>query len=211
MNYFYAHTLIWKFLVKINMDYSPILKNIANHITLDQDEIDYFTSLLKPKSIKRKEFLIIKGEVARYTYFIVKGGLRNYKIDENGVERIAYFAIEDYWISDLYSFITETRATSFVDAIEDTEVLLISKRNLDKLYVQVPKFERLFRILYQNFIVAQNDRIMQNISLTADERYTNFLTKYPQLVQRIPQKQIAAYLGITPEFLSMLRKRMTRQ
>lgn len=131
-----------------------------------------------------------------------------YSIDENGQEHIVMFGVEGWWVSDLYSFLTESRASYFIDALEDTELLQISKTKLDLLYDRVPKFDRFFRIILQNAFISQQDRINQNLSFTAEQRYLNFLEKYPLLEQRIPQKQVAAYLGMTPVFLSMLRKKI---
>jgi CRP-like cAMP-binding protein len=189
------------------MNFELILKNISRHIRLDEKEVDYFTSLLSSKKIRRKEFLLREGEVNTHETFINKGCLRNYTIDDKGTEHIIVFAIEDWWTSDLYSFLTQTPATFNIDALEDTEVLQISKDNLEKLFENIPKFERFFRIMFQNAFIAQQQRISSNLSLTAEERYNRFIAKYPQMEQRISQKQMAAYLGITPEFLSMLRKK----
>ena len=192
------------------MDYSLILKNVNRHVSLESDEIDYFTSLLELRTVKRKEFLVSEGDVARYIHFVTKGCLRNYQIGIDGVIHISFFAIEEWWISDLSSFLTQEPATSFVDALEDTQVFSLSNDHYEQLFLNIPKFERFFRILHQKAYIAQNNRIMENISLTAKERYLNFLERSPSLSQRIPQKQIAAYLGITPEFLSMLRSRMAK-
>ncbi|MDP4264902.1 MAG: Crp/Fnr family transcriptional regulator [Bacteroidota bacterium] len=185
-----------------------ILQNIAKHIQLDEKEIDYFTSLLTQKTIKRKGFLLKEGEICGYESFINSGCLRTYSIDNKGVEHIVMFAVEDWWTGDLYSFLTQTPASFTIDALEDTEVLQISKANLEKLYYDVPGFERFFRIMLQNAFIAQQQRINQTLAFTAEERYLHFIHKFPQLEQRIPQKQVAAYLGITPEFLSMLRKKL---
>jgi CRP-like cAMP-binding protein len=193
------------------MEVDLILKNVAKHIRLTAEEQSFFTSLLVHKKLKRKELLIMKGQVARYTNFIVKGCLRNYEIDEKGGMHIAYFAMEDWWISDLHSFLTQTPSHSFVDAIEESELLCLSKENYELLFERVPKFERFFRILHQNAYVAQRNRIMDGISLTAEESYQKFVTNYPQFNNRIPQKQIAAYLGITPEFLSMIRSKWAKK
>lgn len=185
-----------------------ILQHIAKHIQLTQAESDFFVSLLQPKRIKRKGFLLKQGDICKAEHFITKGCLRTYTIDENGVEHILFFGIENWWVGDLYSFLTQTPASYFIDALEDTEILQITKENLDTLYESVPKFERFFRILLQNAFIAQQQRINQNLSYTAEERYLNFISKYPQLEQRISQKQVSAYLGITPVFLSMLRKKL---
>ncbi|MEO5983967.1 MAG: Crp/Fnr family transcriptional regulator [Ferruginibacter sp.] len=192
------------------MNTDPIIKNISKHITLDKKEEDYFISILRFKKLKRKELLLSEGEIATHTNYILKGSFRNYRIEKDGVEHIAYFAIEDWWISDILSFLTASPSRNFVEAVEDSEVLELTKVNLEKLYLEVPKFERFFRILRENAFIGQYERIIQNISLSAEERYINFRTKYPQFEQRFPQKQIASYLGLTPEFLSVIRSRMAK-
>lgn len=188
-----------------------ILQNVTKHISLDKAESDFFVSLLVHKSIKRKDYLLRQGEICKAENFIIKGCLRTYTIDTNGFEHIQMFGIEDWWVGDMYSFLTKTPATYFIDAIEDTEVLQITKENLDLLYTKVPKFERFFRLIIQNAFIAQQRRINQNLSYTAEERYLDFIKRYPAMEQRIPQKQVAAYLGITPVFLSMLRRRLARK
>ncbi len=193
------------------MTFDLILKNISRHIDLDKTEVDFFISLLQPRAIKRKQFLLREGEVCKYETFVTKGCLRTYHTDSNGFDHIVMFAVEDWWTGDFYSFLTQTPATFNIDALVDTEVLQVDKAKLEKLYACVPKFERFFRIMFQNAFVAQQQRIMQNLSFTAEQRYLQFKKKYPLLEQRIPQKQIAAFLGITPEFLSMLRRKMAKR
>jgi len=193
------------------MDFDLLLKNIARYVQLDQAEIDFFTSLLQKKKLKKKEFLLKYGEICKTENFIVKGCLRVYTIDGNGFEHIVMFGIEDWWVSDLFSLLTTSPTTYYIDALEDTELLQISKPHLDKLYQRVPKFERFFRIILQNAYIAQQQRINQNLSFTAEQRYLNFIEKYPSFERRIPQKQISAYLGITPVFLSMLRKKLSKK
>lgn len=189
------------------MNVDLILKNISRHIRLDEAEKDFFVSLLRVKHLKRKEVLFREGEVAGFECFVNKGCLRTYSIDPKGTEHIVMFAIEDWWTSDLYSFLTKTPATFTIDALEESEVLQLSREGIEQLYERVPKFERFFRIMFQNAYLAQQQRINQNLSQPAEERYLRFIAKYPQIEQRVPQKQIASYLGITPEFLSMLRKK----
>jgi CRP-like cAMP-binding protein len=187
-----------------------ILKNISRHINLNQQEVEFFFSVLQSKTIRKKEFLLRPGEICRYQIFVAKGCLRNYTVDLNGFVHIGMFAVEDWWIGDLHSFLSEIPSTLFIDALEDTNVMMISKPNLELLYERIPRFERFFRILYQSSLITLAQKNMQNISSTAEDRYVNFINKYPQLQQRIPQKQIAAYLGITPEFLSVLRRKLMR-
>lgn len=190
------------------MNTDLILRNVAKHISLDEEEKDFFLSILQERKFKKKELLLKPGEVCRVENFVTQGCLRIYSIDDNGAEHIGMFAIEDWWVSDMYSFLTQTPATYFIDALEDTTVLQISKEDHDRLYERVPKFERFFRILLQNAFIAQQRRINQNLSFTAEERYLHFIKTYPLIEKRIPLKQISAYLGITPEFLSMLRRKL---
>ena len=190
------------------MNTDLILNNINRHIQLDKKETDFFKSILQIKKLKRKEFLLKPGEISRTENFINKGCLRAYTVDDNGFEHILMFAIEDWWTGDLNSFLNQSPATYFVEALEVTEVIQYTKENLDKLLIEVPKFERFYRIMLQKSLIALHQRISQNLSLTAEERYLNFIKKYPHLLERLNQKQIAAYLGITPIFLSMLRKRL---
>lgn len=186
--------------------YDLILSNVARHIELTEEEKKYFTSLLKLRKIRKKQYLLQAGEVSRFENFVSKGLLRAYTIDDKAQEHIAMFAMEGWWISDLYSFLTETPATQYIDALEDSEVISIEKTDLEQLYIKVPKFDRLFRKLLQNAFVANQQRILASISQTAEEQYLAFIKKYPSLDQRIPQHQIASFLGITPETISRIRR-----
>jgi CRP-like cAMP-binding protein len=186
-----------------------ILKNIGRHIQLDKKEADFFISILQVRTLKRKEFLLKPGEISRTENFINKGCLRTYTVDDNGFEHILMFAIEDWWTGDLNSFLNQSPATYYVEALEDTEVIQYTKEDLDRLFEKVPKFERFYRIALQKSLIGLHQRISQNLSLTAEQRYINFQKKYPHLLERLSQKQIAAYLGITPIFLSMLRRKLS--
>jgi CRP-like cAMP-binding protein len=192
------------------MDIDLILQNVGKHIHLSKTEADYFVSLLQHRTLKRKEYLLKEGDVCQTENFITKGCLRTYTIDENGFEHTIMFAIEDWWIGDLYGFWTQTPSTHFIEALENSELLQISKPNLDKLFETVPKFERFYRIIFQNALIAERQRINQNLSFTAEQRYLNFIEKYPKMEQRISQKHIATFLGITPEFLSMIRNKIAK-
>ncbi len=184
-----------------------LLQHISRHIQLDPTEEAYFLSLIQLKTIRKKEFLLKQGEICKTENFLLSGCMRTFKLNEQGEEQVMQFGIEDWWVGDLYSFLTQTPASYSIDALEDTVVAQITKENLDKLYEQVPKFDRFFRLILQNAFIAQQDRIHQNLSLTAEERYEEFVRRYPQLEQRVAQKHIASYLGITPVFLSMLRRK----
>ena len=186
--------------------YDLILQNISRHIHLTHDEVELFKSLLHSRKLRKRQYLLQAGDVCLHDSFVTKGLLRAYTVDKTGQERVAMFAMEGWWISDMYSFLTNSPATQHIDALEDSEVLSIEKRDLESLYEKVPKFERFFRILLQHAFVANQQRILGSISQTAEELYVNFITKYPSFEQRIPQVQIASYLGITPETLSRVRR-----
>ena len=185
--------------------YDLILKNISRFITLTPEEEQHFTSILKLKKLKKKQYLLQEGDVVRYDYFVNKGCLKTYTIDEKGQEHVVQFSIEDWWTGDMYSFLTQKPARYTIDAIEDTELLCLERNALEELYIKIPKFERFFRHLLQNAFISLQERIIANLSQPADERYCTFINKYPLMEKRLPLKQIASYLGITPESLSRIR------
>ncbi|WP_225975579.1 Crp/Fnr family transcriptional regulator [Panacibacter ginsenosidivorans] len=190
--------------------YDLILKNIADHITLSNEERDYFISILKNKSLRRKQYLVQAGDPCRYECFITKGCLRQYYVDEAGQEHILMFAEEGWWISDMFGFVSGKVALTNVDALEDAELLLIEKTAFDKLLLQYPVFERFFRIKLQRAFISHQRRLIENMSLPADQRYCNFVERYPSFEQRLPLKQIASFLGITPESLSRIRSQRAK-
>lgn len=190
-----------------NMDPDFLLANISRQVSLTPDESAFFISLLHSKTIDAGQFLLREGDVCRYESFITAGCLKTYYSDENGSEHILDFLIEEWWADDLYSFLTGTPATLNIRAIEKTSVLQISKSDLELLYQEVPKFERLFRILFQNAYIAQQKQINAMLSTPAEERYLQFCKMKPYAEKRFSQKDIASYLGITPQFLSAMRKK----
>lgn len=187
-----------------------LLKNIARFITLDQEEEAYFRSILKVKKLRRRQYFLQEGDVCRYEAFIYKGCLRSYEIDQKGVEHVIQFAPEDWWMGDLYSFFTNTPSRLNIDALEDSELFIFDHKTIEDLYERVPKFERYFRLLMQNSLIALQQRILSNMSMTAAERYCDFLTRYPKIEQRVPNHQIASFLGIKPESLSRIRREYLR-
>ncbi|MEQ8927954.1 MAG: Crp/Fnr family transcriptional regulator [Fulvivirga sp.] len=195
----------------LTSDFDLILQNVARFIDLTDEEKDLFKSLLKRGSAKRKEFVMRPGKVMKYEYFVTKGCLKVYSLDRNGVEHVSMFAIEDFWTGDMASFMLQQPSTYFIKALEDSEFLMISKESFERLFDEIPKFERFYRNLYQRSLVSYIQRTNEGISLTAEERYEIFLSKYPHIANRIKQKDLAAYLGITPEFLSMIRSKMSKR
>jgi len=189
--------------------YELILKNISRYIQLTKEETEYFTSLLKEKKLRRKQYLLQEGDICRHENFVVQGCLRTYHIDSKGQEHIVQFAVEDWWIGDMYSFLTQKPSRYAIDALEDSVVLSIEKKSMDELYIKVPKFEKFYRHLLQNAFIALQERITSNISETGEERYRQFQLKYSKIEERVPQRMIASFLGLTPESLSRIRRQFT--
>lgn len=189
------------------MQPAQILDNIQKHISVSVTEKQLIESLLVQQKVAKKEVLLEAGKVATDIHFVSEGVLRAYFTDPEGDQNIVMFAVNDWWITDIFSFSTGYPAQLTIDALEDAVVYSLSKENLELLFLQMPTFERFFRILMQNAYVREQSRIIQNLSMPAEERYKLFIKKYPQFAERITQKQIASYLGITPEFLSTLRKK----
>ena len=188
--------------------YEAILSHVGQYIALEPDEADYFTSLLKYRLVRKRQYLVQSGDVCRFDSFVQKGCLRTYYVDETGGEHVVQFAVETAWTGDLYSFLSGSPAVYNTDALEDSELLQLDQPSLALLYDRVPKFERFFRILTQRAFIATERRVIETISQTAEERYRHFIERHPGLDQRVPLHLIASYLGFTPEFLSRIRRQM---
>ena len=188
-----------------------ILQNIARHISLTHEEKQLFLSRTETKNFKAKTILQNAGKVCKESYFVNSGLLRSFNINDNIVEHVLSFACEGWWISDMYSFISQKPGNLFIEVLEDSEVVILTKENQELLYNEIPKLERFFRILIENSLVAHQERLMDNLSLTAEERFDKFCKKYPTLIQKVPQKQIASFIGVTPEFFSKMKARMLKK
>lgn len=188
-----------------------ILKNIAQHVSLTRQEQELFLSKTEIHHYKAKTILLNSGAVCKHSYFVNSGILRSFNINDNIVEHVLTFACEGWWIGDMYSLLSQKPGNLFIEVLEDAEVVLLSKENQEILYREIPKLERFFRILTENSLVANQERLMDNLSLTAEERFEKFCKKYPTLIQKIAQKQIASYLGVTPEFFSKMKSKMLRK
>lgn len=185
-----------------------ILKNIREHITLSEYDAELFTSYLNVRKIRKNQLLVEPPYPANAEHFIKKGCLRNYFLDDNGVEHTINFGMEGWWMTDLQSFFTGEPAKYHVEALEEGEVLTLKKEDSEELFKKIPAFNTYFRILYQNSIISQQERLLNVLSTTAEERYLRFVKKYPTLENRVPQYLIASYLGVTPEFLSKIKARI---
>lgn len=188
----------------------PLLDYFSKLIPLNKTEKELVHSKFHPHLFLKKQFALQHGDTCQYFDFVVSGCLRLYKVDEKGVYHILQFATENYWMIDLTSFHKRAKSVLDIDALEDTVVLRITYDDLIDLYVKAPKFDRIFRVLLENHFMQQQERMGQLFSSTAEERYQLFLDTYPHLLNRLSQVQIAAYLGVTPEFLSRIRGRVAK-
>lgn len=187
------------------------LQNIAKHVSLTPSEQEQVMALVTGQTYKAKTMLLKAGDVCSVSYFVHSGILRSYSIDENGVEHVVSFACSNWFIADMYSFISGRPGNLFIEVVEDAEVTEITRENQEKMYDEVPKMERFFRILIGNSLVANQQRLIDNLSFTAEARYDKFLQKFGDLAHRVPQKHIASYLGVTPEFFSAMKARMLKR
>lgn len=183
-----------------------ILNHIRQSIDLTPDEAAYFLSLLRENTYARKQIALQSGNVCRNQLFVTKGSFKVYYNDAEGHEHVAKFAMENWWAFDIESFFDHVPAFYSIAALEPSHTLELSFEGYNALLQRVPAFERFYRMLLQNSFISLQHRMTQSLSLTAQERYVRFQQKYPGLEARIAQKDIASYLGITPVFLSMLRK-----
>ena len=190
---------------------TQILENISKIIKLTFDDEQRLLSRLETKQYKAKSIILHAGEVCQYSYFVNSGLLRSFTINDHIVEHVLSFACEGWWIGDMYSLLSQKPGNLFVEVLEDAEVVLLSKENQEILYQEIPKLERFFRILTENSLVANQERLMDNLSLSAEERFEKFCKKYPTLIQKVPQKQIASYIGVTPEFFSKMKSKLLRK
>ncbi|WZL89229.1 Crp/Fnr family transcriptional regulator [Salinimicrobium sp. 3283s] len=184
-------------------------KKVNDTITVSEEEFEYAKTLFQPKKLRKKRFILEDGDACIYTIFVEKGLLRSFTIDEKGNEHILQFALEGWWSGDLYSFLTGEASEYNIEALEDSELLLITKASWDQLLDKVPAFERYFRILIQNNLIATQRRLMGTFSTTAEERYQKMLKQFPDVIQRVPLHMIASYLGVTRETLSRIRSQIT--
>lgn len=191
--------------------FSLLRTHIEKRIDLTDEEFEIISKFFIPKKIRKNQFLLNEGEICRHIGFVNFGCLREYTIDNKGTEHIIQFAIEDWWVSDLNSFLSGLPAKYNIDALQDSEVLLLEKSARDELLDKCPKMEKFFRLLLEANHIATHRRVIGALSTSAEERYLKFIKTYPKLFEQIPQNQIASYLGITPQSLSRIRKELAQK
>ncbi|MEO5891025.1 MAG: Crp/Fnr family transcriptional regulator [Ferruginibacter sp.] len=189
--------------------YDLFFKKLNEVIPLTPEEEAIFKTYLQPKKLRKKQYILQEGDVSKYTIFVEKGLLRSYTINEKGNDQIIQFALEGWWIGDMYSFITGEPARYNIDALEDAELVLMSNEGMEELRKKIPKFPEFSFLQMRSAYIAFERRLSNMVNLTTEESYTRLLQTYPDIVQRVPQHMIASYLGLTAETLSRARKQMS--
>lgn len=192
------------------MNISPLINYFNSFIPLTPEEIAELQERVTSRAVKRRQFILSQGEVCKHYNFIVEGCFRMYKVDDDAKEHNLHFVVENNWMTDIGSFHSEQPSQLYIEAIEPSAVLQISKQDLLHFYEHSIKFNRIFRVIVENEFVLLQNRLLQTISTNAEQRYLEFLRIYPDLFNRISNVQVASYLGITPEFLSNIRKKLSQ-
>ncbi|WP_259065787.1 Crp/Fnr family transcriptional regulator [Mucilaginibacter sp. X4EP1] len=189
-------------------DFTPLFDYIEkkSSVTLSDDERGLIMNKLKPKKLRKRQFFLQEGDVCKYMGFIIKGATRMFSVDERGHEHILHFGMEDWWVGDYESFHLLTPSKYYVEALEDTEMLLITSEQLNDMVRSIRAIAEMLESLGRGAAIANNKRMHAAISLTAEERYEDLAKTYPYFFNRFPQNMIASYLGISPETLSRIRK-----
>lgn len=191
--------------------FEQINTHVGKCTIFSNEELAIFDDILERKRVPKKTFLLQEGEICNFEAYVVKGCIRTYYIDENGFDVTLQFAIEDWWVSDMASFYEQKPSRLFIETLEDCELLMFNPETKEELLQRVPKFERVFRLMVQRKLAVTQDRLINTIAKSAQEKYLDFLERYPTIPQRVPQHYIASYLGISPEFLSKVRTKMAKQ
>jgi CRP-like cAMP-binding protein len=187
-----------------------LISHIEEVVALTNAEKKIISAVWTSQKIRKKQFLLEAGEICKYEYFVLRGCFKTYFIDNFQKEHIIRFGTENHLVGDLYSFLAGTPSIYFIEAMEDGEVLKTDNNNWEMLCRQIPVFEKYIRIKIERAYASQQTRVINNFSMTATEKYQAFINQYPTLEQRITQNQVSAYLGITPQFLSQVRKNLAK-
>jgi CRP-like cAMP-binding protein len=187
--------------------FQNINRYVLKCVNLSAGELEYFNSILEYKVIPKKTMLLQAGNICNFEAYVIKGCIREYYIDSHGAEVTLQFAVEDWWVSDITSFQDQKVSNMNIETLEDCELLMLSRQSKEQLLAEVPKLERMFRLMIQRHLSVIQSRLFKTITHTGMEKYLEFIKRYPTIPQRVPQHYIASYLGMSPEFLSKLRTR----
>jgi len=194
-----------------NRSIQQLIKYFEHYFPLNADECAEVAKRFSDRKVKRRQFILQDGDVCRHFTFVISGCLKMFAIDRDGKEHNLQFAAENDWITDLASFYAEKASSVYIEAIEGSDILQIKHDDLLHLYVNYHKIDHNFRVIIEQKYVELQNRVLQNISSTAEERYLSFLNQYPGLSKRLPGTQIASYIGVSPEFLSKIRKEIAHR
>ena len=189
------------------MYYESLKDHFLKNVTFTPDELGTITANYKEKKVAKGEYVLRRGEICSFEGYVVEGCFKIFVIDAKGDEKVLYFAARDWWVMEIDSFANQTPSDLYIQAIEDSTLLVISRKDKERLYHEMPKVERLFRIMSQKAVAAWQKRLVRNHTMNAEERYHHFVTTYPKITELVTNKLIASYLGITQEFVSVIRKR----
>ncbi len=189
--------------------HNKLFNNIRRYVSLSDEEKAGIIEICTESRIKKRQFIEQPGYVSGYRNYVIKGAFRSFFLSNEGKEHTVQIAIDDWFVSDFYSYITQTPATLFVEALEDSLILRMPYGKIEPLCKQYHSLSEYFRVTTEKAFAYSRNRTLSNISKSAEERYLEFLGMYPDMAQRIPQKIIASYLGISPEFLSKIKKNLT--
>ncbi|WP_034966203.1 Crp/Fnr family transcriptional regulator [Chryseobacterium sp. FH1] len=193
------------------MMFDVLISHIREKVDIDENQIELLKSFFTHKRLHKKEYLLQEGEVCKNLTFVSKGILKSYILDEKGNQRINLFAFDGWWISDFNSFLNHEKAFLNIDAIEDSELLMISRENYEELTLRIPIMDRYFRILYQNSLVTKDYRLIISNNFTAEEKYLQLVESHPKITQKLSHALIASFLGLSPETVSRIRKKISLQ
>jgi CRP/FNR family transcriptional regulator, anaerobic regulatory protein len=190
--------------------YEFFLNSLRKYIPLSEQQALLMTEKLQVRKLRKKQWLITPGEYCKTEFFVNKGCLRAYYVDDDGHQHVLKFASEGWWISDIESLFSGNPATLYVEALEDSEVIVLQRAVQEELYESIPQLNKYFRLVYQKALSNTCGRLLRTISGTAEQHYHQFVLQYPDMEQRVPQYMIASYLGVTAEFLSKIKGRMQK-
>ena len=188
--------------------FQPLLDYINRVVSLSEEEQSRLVSLISHRKLLKGQYFLQQGDICKYSGFVISGCLKTFYVDDEGQEHVVMFSIEDWWTSDMGSYIAQKPADFNVQCLEHTELIQFSHENQEQMLLEIPKLERFFRIIVERAFVSSQKRIVRNMSMSAKDRYLIFRNEYPKIEQRIPQYLIASYLGITKEFLSKIKSQL---
>ncbi len=195
----------------IDIKAQAFISFINKYITLTKKEETILLSKVTHRKYLKGQYVVQQGDLCKYSGFVISGCTRTFYLNDEGQEHIVMFSAENWWASEIGSFVTQTPSDYNVQCIEDTELIQLSYNDQEVLFKEIPKLERFFRLILEKAFVASQKRIVRNFSLTAKEQYLQFKIDYPELEQRIPQYMVASYLGITKEFLSKIKSQLASE